>query len=435
MEDVFKTLDSLSKLNGLNREDHQRIKYLQVKALMCATNFDEALLILNTIEEAHIQFKPYNDLNPHNSDQFDPIVKHFIRDFEIAKCYVGKWEYDIAQRYFNSAYKAADGNNLDNLKSDIIKLQSISLVKKNKYNLSIALDKMSELDEGKHLYPDIAALYIEAEEYEKAIEKIKSPNGDYALSLLASCYLSLSKLGDKQLYLEKAISIYQDAIASLENRIPQEGKYISRTDDHDHHFKLALAYEAASMYEKAIEQYEILIKKPYENEEAMHNLAYLMYLDIDKYGCSKVVDCFFKAIKCSRKDKNPKNFNDLGQLLMDIYHQKVQYTESHEEFIRMLRSSLEDVAISGVYPESIQIEFNRIISRISDEKSNTFGENILMQISESLFYIADILNRKDAFANKNIADIYYEKFIEANNDRMKYEFAQTSLKRYILANS
>lgn len=435
MEDVFKTLDNLSKLNGLNREDCQRIKYLQVKALMCATNFDEALLILNTIEEAYIQFEPYNDVNAQNPEQFDPIDIHFIRDFEIAKCYMGKLEYDIAQRYFDSAYNFVKQNHLIDLKYDIIKQQSISLVKKNKYNLSIALDKMSELGDGGHLLPDIAALYIEAKEYEEAIKKIKSANGDYALSLLASCYLSLSKLGDKQLYLGKAISIYQQAISSLENKEPEKGKYISSTYDHDHHFKLALAYEAASMYEKAIEQYEILIKKPYENEDAMHNLAYLMYLHIDKYECSKVVDCFFNAIKYSRKDKNPKNFNDLGQLLVDIYHQKVQYTESQEQFINMLRANLEDVAISGVYPESIQIEFNRIISSISNEKINTSVGNVLIQVSESLFLIADTLNRKDAFANKSIADIYYEKFIEANNERMKHEFAQISLKRYILANS
>lgn len=306
-------------------------------------------------------------------------------------------------------------------------------MKKNKYNLSIALDKLSELANGEHLSPDIAALYVEAEEYEKAIEKLKSANGDYALSLRGRCYLSLSKLGDKQLYLEKAISIYQDAISSLKQRTHEEGKYISKTDDHDHHFQLALAFENASMYGKAIEQYKILINRPYENEDAMHNLAYLMYLHIDKYNCSEVINCFFKAIKNSRKDKNPKNFNDLGQLLMDIYHKKVQYSESQKIFKEMLKSNLEDVATSGVYPESIQIEFNRIISSMSNE-TNTSEDNFLMQLSESLFYIADTLNRKDAFANKNIADIYYEKYVEASNERVKHEFAQTSLKRYILAN-
>ncbi len=435
MEDVFKTLDNLSKLNGLNKEDCLRIKYLQVRALMCAMNFDEALLILNTIEEPYIQFQPINDVNARDSEQFDPIDKHFVRDFEIAKCYMGKLEYGIAQEFFNSAYEFVKKNGYTELKHDIVKQQATSLVKKNKYNLSLALDKISELGNDDFLRPDIAALLIEAGEYEEAIKKLKGVNGDYALSLLAYCYLSLSKLGDKQLYLDKAISIYQQAISLLEERNPEKGKYKPRTYDHDHHFKLALAYDAASKYEEAKRQYEIIIEKPYENEEAMHNLAYLMYLHIDKYGCTEVINRFFKAIKCSRKDKNPKNFNDLGQLLMDIYHQKVQYSESQEKFKSMLKKNLEDVAISDVYPESIQIEFNRIINSICSKSENTSLENILLQTSESLFYIADTLNRKDAFANKNIADIYYEKFIYANNERMKREFAQTSLRRYILANS
>lgn len=99
MEDVFTTLESLSKLNGLNREDCLRIKCLQVKALLCATNFDEAIIILNTIEEKHILFNPLNDINPNDPEQYDAIDLHFIRDFEIAKSYVGKLEYDTAQSF------------------------------------------------------------------------------------------------------------------------------------------------------------------------------------------------------------------------------------------------------------------------------------------------------------------------------------------------
>lgn len=437
IEEVLETLRNLEELDGLDDNDYLRIKTLKIRALMCIQKFDEALMILNSIQERFWIFQKLNDINANQPTQFDPIEPLIVNDFEKAKCYMGKSEYEIANDFY---IRASDTlNDIDdfviekhNLKREILKQQAISLVKQNKNNLSIALDLLSEISDDKNSLPDLAGIYMVAERWETAIDILRNCKDDYSLNLRANCYMELSKIGNKKMYLLKAITTYQEALKSINmNQRNKNVDYIPKTYDHDHHFKLAVAYEAMHEYEKAKDEYKSIMNSPYDNEVAMHNFVSLLY-KIDKTDYKNIIKHYFAAIKNSRNERHPQNYNDIGRLLIDIY----QTGKYPEEVRDILIEEINDLRNSEIYHENIKYELNMIMEHILNNNSDKSSVINLLLVAERLFIIADTLNRKDAFANKNIGDIYYIRYTQSSiNERNRHEFAEKALTRYILAHS
>lgn len=439
MEYALTALNNLEHLDGLESNDYLRIKCLKIKSLMCAKMFDEALKILSSIQDTYLTFHKMNDINALTSNQFDPMEEYFIKDFEVAKCYMGKCEYEIAHDYYTAARTVLDkivinDETLKFLRNEILKQHAISLVRQNKNNLSLSLEILSELGKENDLAPDIAGIYIILGEWNKAIELLRNRNDDYSLNLRANCYMELSKVGNKKLYLNKAIEIYKKALIALNDPkfSNSHAKYRPKTYDHDHHFKLAMAYEELKMYEEAKKEYEIIIKYPYENEDAMHDLAYLLY-KMNKSDYEKIIQQYFYAIHHSRIKKHPRNYNDIGSLLLEMYTLRKQINLN--ETLKIIKANVDKISNDEIYPENIQFELNIIAEHILNGKDEVNLETLLL-VAERLFCVADLLNRKDAFANKNIGDIYYIKYSQnLDSERNRYDYAKKSLKRYILAHS
>lgn len=441
MGDVLTALNNLELLGELQNNDNLRIKCLKINALMCAEKFDEALIILSTIQEPYWAFRRLNDINAYRSEQFDPIEEYFVKDFEIAKCYMGKCEYEIAHDFYTTAHIVLgeiheNDKKKQDLKNEILKQQATSLAKQNKNNLNIALDLLSELRKNENSISDIASIYMIAEKWDEAIEMLRNGKDDYSLNLRANCYVELSNVGNKKIYLQKAIETYQKALDVLKTTRIQKDiseEYQPKTYEHDHHFKLAVAYEAMQDYEKAQKEYEIIMQWPYENEDAMHDLAYLLY-KMDKKDYEKIIQQFFYAIRNSRIEKHPRNYNDIGRLLIEIYTQQIDIPSN--KIKEILKNEIGKIRNAEIYSENVQFELNMIINHIFPDKSDKGDMKILLLTAERLFNIADLLNRKDAFANKNIGDIYYIKYSQSNdNERNRREYAEKALRRYILAHS
>lgn len=439
-DDALTALTNLGSIEGLSSNDYLRIKILKTKVLMSTQKFDEALMILGTIQEQYWTFQKMNDIQAHTPEQFDPIETLFIKAFEKAKCYMGKYEYEIANNFYTEALHILDNihdeeQEKKNLRREILKQQATSLVKQNKNNLSIALDILSEIRDEENSRPDIASIYMIAERWEQAIELLRNRTDDYSLNLRANCYMELSKTGNKRIYLSKAIDTYRQALHALqqenEANLMNCTEYIPKTYDHDHHFKLAIAFEAMQDNDNARNEYETIIKSPYENEVAMHDLASLLY-NKNRTDYTNIIKHYFYAIENSRQEKHPRNYNDIGRLLIDIYKTKIFPTEIKN----ILWEEINKIRNAEIYSENIVYELNMIIEHILNDKSDESSSEKLLLVAERLFIIADMLNRKDAFANKNIGDIYYIKYSSPSiNERNRREFAEKALKRYILAHS
>jgi len=461
MRDALETLVHLSELRGLTENDNRRIDFLKVGALMCECKYDEALIILETIHEPYIFFRRLNDENPNNEDKIDAIDMFFVPVFEKANCYMGKSEYEKAYTMYLEAAEVVDDivkkdksifnlnfneNERDELNrdafekglrkivGDVYKGRAKCLVRQNKSNLYLALDilmqyaKNEEIDDNT-LRVDRAALYMDALEWNKAIDMLQGLNEDYALNLLGNCYMELSKTGNKYLYLEKAVNTYDMALS----KIPKsESEYMQKTSGHDHHYKKAMALKGCEKIEEAEKEYDVIIMKPYENEDAMHDVAYMLY----QYSRDtvEVVRRYMYAICNSRAEKNPRNFNDLGRLLVELSYKNENFPQ---KIVETLYDGFKMYENAVTYPESVQIEIRAITDCLLSLKKGMHSIRLKLQnIAEKMFIIADLLNRKDAFANKNLGDIYFDKYQQcADDERVRHESAEKALRRYILAES
>lgn len=451
IDDILRILNTLEKLEELSDPDKLRIKFLRARALMCTCKYDEALLVYDTISDDFVQFSRLNDQNDQNPDKNDAIDVFFVKKFEMAKCLMGKQNYEKALILFDEAKSIVDNKGVDlptfegyyprdnnkmsltekwyvNLKCDIAKNKATCLVSMNKYNIHLAIDILKELQKNENLTDiksDIANLYVKVEKWDEAISLLKEVGEeDYGLSMLANCYVEMSRKGNEKLYLEKAIEAYKKAIENLK---PDENEYKQKTNDHDHHYQRARALSKCGRIEEAIEEYKMIILPPYENEDAMHEMAYL----INQNNKSQAIEKFMDAILNSRVEKNPRNFNDLGKLIIEL-------SIIEPNLIEILINGFRELKRKQDYPESVQIEFSTILDLLLElkEAKDKSKEQFTIKIAEHMFVIADLLNRKDAFANKNLGDIYYETYLQTSvSERVKHENAEKALRHYILANS
>lgn len=433
---AIQTLDDLMSKNSWSEEKLIKMKYLKIEGLLCMQKYDEALNLLSLIPNDFYTLQSYHKTDACKSEDFDPTHIQFIPEFEKAKCYMGKKEYELAETCYAKASKMVHNIMDDNTRNDFWKSYAKSLVLLNKNNLIIAQDILlkHKKDGSISWEPDRAELYMLAEEWEKAIEILKNfvdhseDNKDYAYTLLGNCYMALSQKGNKNLYIQQAIEYYKSAIPTEKRNV--DNSYVQKTQYHDQYYKLAVAYQKLNNIEKAKEYYKIIKSYPFENEDAMHDLAYMLYKK-NVNQTKEAMEEFFYAIEHSRAKKNPRNFNDLGRLLLDLYQGKRDFPNDSHDFMCLLKTSFTNLGKKIEFHEDVQVELRTVIDLISKEVSD---KQLILSIAESCFKIAKLLNITDAFANKNLGDIYYEEFQSSIDPLTKNKIGLLALNSYNLAN-
>lgn len=432
---AIQTLDDLMSKNSWSEEELIKMKYLKIEGLLCMQKYDEALNLLSLMPNDFYTLQSYHKTDAHSSKDFDPTHIQFIPEFEKAKCYMGKKEYELAETCYAKASEIIHNITENYTYNDFWKGYAKSLVLWDKNNLIIAQDILLKCKgDSLNQEPDRGELYMLSEEWEKAIEILKkfvdqpNRNKDYAYSLLGNCYMALSQKGNKELYIQQAIKYYKMAIPDLKQN--DNNSYVSETQYHDQYYKLAIAYQELNNIEKAKEYYKIIISYPFENEDAMHDLAYMLY----KKGVNQTEEAmtrFFYAIEHSRAKKNPRNFNDLGKLLLDLYQGKRDFPNDSKHFMSLLKTSFINLGKRTEFHEGVQVELRTVTDLISKKVSD---KQLILSITESCFKIAKLLNITDAFANKNLGDIYYEEFQSSTDPLTKHEVGLLALNSYNLAN-
>ncbi len=435
IDDIFTTLDAIVSRRSLSDEDKNRVKYLKVLGLLCAQKYNRALNVLDTFNAQYFYFHPYNNIVLNESKDYDPTPPLFIVEFEKAKCYMGLKKYDtaishyeMAKQVINSLPKEIENKSKGEI-NDFWKSYAKALVRVSDNNLIIAQDILSQ-----HIgqsQTDVCELYMIIYDWNTAIWKLKdviekNPNNDYAIVLLGNCYMALANNGgNKRLYIEQAILYYNKAIAI--NRTTE--RYVPGTELHDHYYKRAIAYRELLEFDKAEEDYKHIIKPPYKNEDARHDLAYMNYKRalISKDVMTKsVLDDFFNAILYSRSEKQARNFNDLGRVVLDMYYEKLKYGEIERESLIVNINQIK--ANSKNYPEAVQIEFREMNTDLKGESKKD-----LLMVAEFFFKVANLIYSKDAFANKKLGDVYYEYYRLSESNSEKSEHALKALHTYYLS--
>lgn len=451
VNNALMTIDYLIKNQKLSTPDELRCDYLRVLGLLCEQKFTNALNILSQIKDEYIKrnryyiFEPYN-----NTDDYDPIPQLFIISFEQAKCYMGLKDYDKAEMYFEETEKIVcelvKNNIIDSeggcspkvCIEDFWKCYAKALVRKEKSNLIFAKELLGKVPNTR---TDEAELYVIAEQWESAIVLLKSinnenKNDDYACNLLGNCYMALAKSGSNR-YIEKAIECYNAALTVIERRKP-ESRYTPKTEPHDHYYKLAIAYKVKGKFGESAKNYIKIIEHPYENEDAMHDLAYMYYKCFIHHklnvGVDEICKAFASAITRSRMEKRARNFNDLGCFLFDISKQEVFNALSKDkDALFKYKDALAPIwRQQDEYPQKVKILLNKL-HEITE--SETDLRDILLKISEKMFEIANYLHDKDAFANKKLGDIYFTQYNVADNYEDKQNLGKKALTVYYLAKS
>lgn len=445
------TIDYLIKNQRLGTEELMRCDYLKVLGLQCEQKFTLALNILAQMKEKYKMelmngyyiFEPYDNNEQQKSDDYDPLPQLFVISFEQAKCYMGLKDYDKSEKYFEETelmINVIEENN-HNQKSayspdvcidDFWKCYAKALVKKEKNNIVYAKEL---LDKVRNSETDKAELYVIAKEWNNAINELKiikeRKNDDYACNLLGNCYMALAKSGSNR-YIEKAISCYNEALEIIDRRASgmNVSRYIPNTESHDHYYKLAIAYKEKGDFEKSAENYLKIAKEPYENEDAMHDLAYMRYkgfihnkLDI---SFEQIFENFASAITKSRMEKRAKNFNDLGCFLFDIY--KRHFSDDLSKYKKAL-FQLESIWLQQ---DGYTLKIKVLLDTLPEIAQVETWDNVL-KMSERMFEIANYLHDNDAFANKKLGDIYFAQYNLSTNYKEKQELGKKALIVYSLA--
>lgn len=454
VSNALMTIDYLIKNQRLGTEELMRCDYLRVLGLQCEQKFTDALNILAQMKETYKEelqegyhiFKPYDNDNeePKESDDYDPIPQLFIISFEQAKCYMGLKDYDKSERCFEETeqtIEAIQGNNYNPNSAyspgvcinDFWKCYAKALVRKEKNNLAYAKELLAHV---RNSETDKAELYVIAEEWDNAIDKLKTiteerEDDDYACNLLGNCYMALAKSGSSR-YIEKAIKCYDKALEIIDNRLAEMNvsRYIPNTESHDHYYKLAIAYKEKGDFANSAENYSKIAKKPYENEDAMHDLAYMRYKGVIHHklevSFEQIFQDFASAITQSRMEKCAKNFNDLGCFLFDIYKQHT--SDGLSEYKKALPKLSPVWQQQDGYPLKIKVLLDTLPEIAKAETWNN-----LLKMSERMFEIANDLHDNDAFANKKLGDIYFTQYTLSANYEEKQELGKKALIAYSLA--
>lgn len=454
VSNALMTIDYLIKNQRLGTEELMRCDYLRVLGLQCEQKFTHALNILAQMKETYKEelqkgyhiFKPYDNDNkePMKSDDYDPIPQLFIISFEQAKCYMGLKDYDKSEICFEKTEKIIKTIQENNYNSnsayspgvcidDFWKCYAKALVRKEKNNLAYAKELLAHVINSE---TDKAELYVIAEEWDNAIDKLKTiteerEDDDYACNLLGNCYMALAKSGSNR-YIEKAIKYYDKALRIIDNRSTEMNvsRYIPNTESHDHYYKLAIAYKEKGDFAKSAENYIIIAKNPYENEDAMHDLAYMRYKEgiYHKLEVSfeQIFQDFASAITQSRMEKCAKNFNDLGCFLFDIYKQHT--SDGLSEYKNALPKLSPVWQQQDGYPLKIKVLLDTLPEIAKDETWNN-----LLKMSERMFEIANYLHDNDAFANKKLGDIHFTQYTLSANYEEKQGLGKKALTAYSLA--
>ncbi len=295
-------------------------------------------------------------------------------------------------------------------------------------NLPIAIDVMQNANKTE---TDECELYMIIQDWSTAIQKLKGvisggDENDYAHVLLGNCYMALAnKGGSKRLYIEKAISVYDKAI-SLKR---EANRYVPKTELHDHYYKRAIAYRALGKFDEAANDYERIIKAPYKNEDAMHDLAYMNHkraLSTAEITTATVLENYFYAIHHSRQEKQARNFNDIGRLVLDMYYKKLDYEKPE---IGNLISNINQIkANSSKYPEVVQTKFREMDTNYGKDE-----RKFLLKVAEFFFTVANLIYNRDAFANKKLGDVYYEYYHTSDSNESRVEYALYALQAYYLS--
>lgn len=445
------TIDYLIRNQRLGTEELMRCDYLRVLGLQCEQKFTHALNILAQMKEKYKEelqngyhiFEPYDNEEQEKSDDYDPIPQLFIISFEQAKCYMGLKDYDKSERCFEKTEQTIESIKENNRNpnsayspgvciNDFWKCYAKALVRKEKNNLAYAKEL---LDRVRNSETDKAELYVIAEEWDNAIDKLKAikerEDDDYACNLLGNCYMALAKSGSNR-YIEKAIKCYNKALEIIDKRSTEMNvsRYIPNTESHDHYYKLAIAYKEKGEFEKSAENYSKIAKEPYENEDAMHDLAYMRYKGVIHHKLEIPFEQIFKdfasAITQSRMEKRAKNFNDLGCFLFEIY--KRHTSESLSEYKKALSQLAPIWQQQDGYPLKIKV----LLDTLPEIAQAGVWDNVL-KMSERMFEIANYLHDNDAFANKKLGDIYFTQYKLSTNYEEKQELGKKALIVYSLA--
>lgn len=441
MDSAIKSLDALSDNINLGEHDLLRIKYLKIQCFICSQKFDNALNMLDTIQCDFEFFEPFDKYPPTLPKHYDPITSLFIVEFLKAKCYVEQNKYKLAEKCYDKAAALIDKiensygceNWRVNMEIDNFwKSYAKALVKWMPSKLFTALTFLKNCKG--QTTSDKGELYLLAGELDDARKILILENNDYAYNLLGSYYLELAKTNDETSIIDEAINYYSKAIDDLALRINDNSikGYINPTSSHDHYYHRAIANRKRQKFESAETDYKIIIQPPYENEDAMHDLAYMYFKDMDNRELD-ALKYFFYAIENSRMNKNPRNFNDLGRLLFDVYKKNLLTNDKKlVDFMNKLKEHIDKLIVRiERYPETVQLklkELSELGKRSSDFK-------YILKTSEFLFKIANSLSNKDAYANKKLGDVYIEL---ANDKSLKEEevikLKQNALNSYYLAN-
>lgn len=435
IDDAFLTLDAIENRRSLSEEDKNRVKYLKILGLLCVQKYDKALNLLDTFENPYYYFKPYNNVVLNESKDYDPIPVLFIAEFEKAKCYMGLKKYTMAINHYDTANAIIMSLPQDIKEksqgeiNDFWKSYAKALVRVDVCNLSIAMDVMQNANKTE---TDVCELYMIVEDWNTAIQRLKNvinsrDENDYAYVLLGNCYMALAKKGgNKRLHIEKAISYYDKAIAFQR----AADRYVADTELHDHYYKRAMAYRELGKFNEAAEDYKTIIEAPYKNEDAMHDLAYMNHkraLITNERITSNALNEYFFAIHNSRLEKQARNFNDIGRLVLDMYYEKLGCGDDE---IEILGSNISQIkANSGKYPEVVQSKLREL------EPPETVKDNkkYLLMVAESFFTVANLIYNRDAFANKKLGDVYYEYYCISDSKESRMEYALHALRAYYLS--
>lgn len=425
---AIQSLSALSLCQKLDENDKVRILALKSHCLLTSGKSAEAIDLLGTMKQSEYIIESLAE-----KDRSAFIIPSFL----IGKCFLSQKKYDKAIDCYKKALSIVDAfsitlqnkKRIDALINEIRKDYAIAIVENNKDDIGKAKEILNECTGC--VDSNIAELYIKCGDYDLALDILKkAPKDDFIFSLEGKCWLEIFSKNRCDAYISNAKKYFLAAITCLKRKQSDNPEEVHERDFHSHYYDLGESYRLAGQTEEAIKAFENLENEPFEDANAIHQIARIYMargaenLNLKDYELAIVK--YFLSIEKNDILNNASNFNDIGNIIFDIYkyiekknEEPLMYCDFKIEFANRCNKFLNDTA---GYPNSMKENFTKLQQHVSENLQKID----LLYIAENFFYLSKKLNDNDDYASQKLGEIYEALY----NENLEADFINKALIAY-----
>lgn len=433
---AIQSLSALSLCQKLDENDKVRILALKSHCLLTSGKSAEAIGLLDTMKQPEYIIESLAE-----EDRSAFIIPSFLK----GKGFLSQKRYDKAIDNYEKALSivctfpirfqnkeridALIEERIDALVNDVRKDYAIAIVENNEGDIEKAKSILKKC--AGCVDSNIAELYIKCGDYDSALKILAdAPEDDFIFSLEGKCWLEkFLKYGNKE-YISNAITYFLAAIKALRKKKIKNPEKVHERDFHSHYYDLGESYRLAGQTEEAIKAFENLENEPFEDANAIHQIARIYMargaenLNLKDYELAIVK--YFLSIEKNDILNNASNFNDIGNIIFDIYkyiekknEEPPMYCNFKIEFTNRCNKFLNDTA---GYPNSMKENFTKLQQHVSESLQRID----LLYIAENFFYLSKKLNDDDDYASRKLGEIYESLY----NENKEIDFINKALIAY-----